>query len=319
MLACARIGAIHSVVFGGFAAASLATRIDDAQAEGDGHRRRRHARRQGGALQAPGRRGDPPVAAPAGQGADRQSRPRPGDDARRRARPRLRGAARAAHGRAGALRVARVDASPRTSSTRRGTTGKPKGVQRDTGGYAVALAASMQHIFCVAARRDDVHHQRHRLGGRPLLHRLRAAASTASTTIMYEGLPIRPDPGIWWKIVAEHKVNDDVQLADGDPRAEEAGSGVHEEVRPVVAAVPVPRRRAARRADRALDRRRARRRRSSTTTGRPRPAGRSCRRSRASRRRRASSAARRSRSTATTCSCCTRPPARGVGPTRRAC
>ena len=53
-----------------------------------------------------------------------------------------------------------------------GTTGKPKGVQRDTGGYAVALAASMHDIYCVAPGRDDVHDQRHRLGGRPFLHRL---------------------------------------------------------------------------------------------------------------------------------------------------
>ena len=44
MLATVRIGAIHSVVFGGFAAASLAARIDDAQPEGDGDERRRHAR-----------------------------------------------------------------------------------------------------------------------------------------------------------------------------------------------------------------------------------------------------------------------------------
>ena len=64
MLACARIGAIHSVVFGGFAAASLATRIDDAQPKVDDHRRRRHARRQGGPVQAPGRRGDPARAHP---------------------------------------------------------------------------------------------------------------------------------------------------------------------------------------------------------------------------------------------------------------
>ena len=58
MLACARIGAIHSVVFGGFAAASLATRIDDAKPKVMVTVRRRDARRQAGAVQAPGRRGD---------------------------------------------------------------------------------------------------------------------------------------------------------------------------------------------------------------------------------------------------------------------
>ena len=87
---------------------------------------------------------------------------------------------------------------------------------------------------------------------------------------MYEGLPIRPDPGIWWKIVAENQVQDDVQLADGDPGAEEAGPGVHEGARPVVAALSVPGRRAARRADGALGGGRAAASRSSTTTGRPR-------------------------------------------------
>ena len=56
-----------------------------------------------------------------------------------------------------------------------GTTGKPKGVQRDTGGYAVALAASMKHIFRGRAGRDLLLHQRHRLGRRPQLHRLRPA------------------------------------------------------------------------------------------------------------------------------------------------
>ena len=66
MLACARIGAIHSVVFGGFAAASLATRIDDATPEGDVHGRRRHARRPGDPVQAARRRSDPPREASAG-------------------------------------------------------------------------------------------------------------------------------------------------------------------------------------------------------------------------------------------------------------
>jgi propionyl-CoA synthetase len=57
MLACARIGAIHSVVFGGFASGSLATRIDDAKPKLIVSCRCRHARRQGRALQAPARRG----------------------------------------------------------------------------------------------------------------------------------------------------------------------------------------------------------------------------------------------------------------------
>ena len=54
ILACARIGAVHSVVFGGFAAASLAARIDDARPQADGDRRRRQPHGQGRALQAAG-------------------------------------------------------------------------------------------------------------------------------------------------------------------------------------------------------------------------------------------------------------------------
>jgi len=87
-----------------------------------------------------------------------------------------------------------------------GTTGHPKGVQRDTGGYAVALAASIKHIYCGEAGETMfttsdigwvVGHSYIVYG--PLI--------SGMTTILYEGLPIRPDAGIWWKIVADHKVS----------------------------------------------------------------------------------------------------------------
>ena len=175
MLACVRIGAIHSVVFGGFAAASLATRIDDAQAEGHGHRRRRHARRQGDPLQAPRRRGDPPREASAARtciivdrGIDAACRARAGRDLDY-------ATLREQHLGAQVPCEWLESSEPSYILYTSGTTGKPKGVQRDTGGYAVALAASMRDIFCVRARRDDVHDLRHRLGRRPLVHRLRAA------------------------------------------------------------------------------------------------------------------------------------------------
>ena len=86
-----------------------------------------------------------------------------------------------------------------------GTTGKPKGVQRDTGGYAVALAASMRYVY--GARPGETMFTASDVGWvvghsyivyGPLIHGM--------TTIVYEGLPTRPDPSIWWKIVAEHKV-----------------------------------------------------------------------------------------------------------------
>jgi propionyl-CoA synthetase len=87
-----------------------------------------------------------------------------------------------------------------------GTTGKPKGVQRDTGGYAVALAASMDYIFCGKAGETMfatsdigwvVGHSYIIYG--PLL--------AGMATIMYEGTPLRPDPGIWWRLVEKYQVS----------------------------------------------------------------------------------------------------------------
>jgi len=86
-----------------------------------------------------------------------------------------------------------------------GTTGKPKGVQRDTGGYAVALAASMKHIY--SANPGETYFSTSDIGWvvghsyivyGPLLNGM--------ATVVYEGVPIRPDPGIWWKIVQDCKV-----------------------------------------------------------------------------------------------------------------
>ncbi|MEO5766479.1 MAG: AMP-binding protein, partial [Casimicrobiaceae bacterium] len=86
-----------------------------------------------------------------------------------------------------------------------GTTGRPKGVQRDTGGHAVALASSMRTIFCVAPGESmfttsDIGWV---VGHSYIVY---APLLGGCTTIMYEGLPIRPDPSIWWKIVADHRV-----------------------------------------------------------------------------------------------------------------
>jgi propionyl-CoA synthetase len=86
-----------------------------------------------------------------------------------------------------------------------GTTGRPKGVQRDTGGYAVALAASMKHIFCggpgeTIFTTSDIGWV---VGHSYIIY---APLIAGMTTILYEGVPIRPDAGIWWKIVEQHKV-----------------------------------------------------------------------------------------------------------------
>jgi len=87
-----------------------------------------------------------------------------------------------------------------------GTTGKPKGVQRDVGGYAVALAASMKYIYCGNAGEtmftaSDIGWV---VGHSYIIY---APLIAGMTTVMYEGVPVRPDAGIWWKIVQDQKVS----------------------------------------------------------------------------------------------------------------
>ena len=90
-----------------------------------------------------------------------------------------------------------------------GTTGKPKGVQRDTGGYAVALAASMKHIFCapLPGSAGETYFSTSDIGwvvGHSYIVYGPLIAGMAS--VMYEGLPTRPDAAIWWSLVEKYKV-----------------------------------------------------------------------------------------------------------------
>lgn len=203
MYACARLGAIHSVVFGGFAAKELAVRIDDATPKlvlsascGMEGRRivpykplldhalslARHAPFHCVILQ----RDPQPCDLVAGRDLDWME---------------ISAAAQPAD----CVPLAATD--PLYILYTSGTTGVPKGIVRDNGGHAVALKWSMEHVYGVSpgevfwAASDfgwAVGHSYMVYG--PLLH--------GCTTVIYEGKPVgTPDPGEFWRIVAEHRVN----------------------------------------------------------------------------------------------------------------
>jgi len=86
-----------------------------------------------------------------------------------------------------------------------GTTGQPKGVQRDVGGHAVAMAASIRHIY--RGEPGETFFATSDIGwavGHSYI--IYAPLIAGMTTVLYEGVPIRPDPGVWWKIVQDYNV-----------------------------------------------------------------------------------------------------------------
>ncbi|MFO0208626.1 MAG: AMP-binding protein, partial [Betaproteobacteria bacterium] len=148
MLACARIGALHSVVFGGFASVSLATRIDDAKPKvivsADAGSRAGKAVPYKGLLdEAIALSQFPPQKVVLVDRGLAEMSLVPGRDLDY-------GRLRAEHMNDEVACEWMESSEPSYILYTSGTTGKPKGVQRDTGGYAVALAASMEQIFCCA-------------------------------------------------------------------------------------------------------------------------------------------------------------------------
>lgn len=204
MLACARIGAIHSVVFGGFAAHNLALRIDDAEPKllicADAGMRcgkvipyKPLVDAALGEAKAP-----PPHVLVVSRGLDPQMKRVEGRDVDY---ARL----RAEHMNVEVPVTWLESNEPSYLLYTSGTTGKPKGIQRDVGGYAVAMAMSTRMVFDIAPGQvmfstSDVGwavgHSYNVYG--PLI--------VGATSVLYEGLPTHPDPGIWWRLCETYRV-----------------------------------------------------------------------------------------------------------------
>ena len=202
MLACARLGAIHSVVFGGFAARELAIRIDDAKPKlvlsaSCGIEVQRVIPYKPLLDEAIDIAEHKPEKCVIKQRPQVQAELKPGrdfdwDELESKAEP------------AECVSVAATD--PLYILYTSGTTGRPKGVVRDNGGHAVALKWSMKHIYGIGP--GDVYWAASDVGwvvGHSYI--VYAPLFMGATTIIFEGKPVgTPDPGAFWRVISQHGV-----------------------------------------------------------------------------------------------------------------
>ena len=214
MLACARIGAVHAVVFGGFAPRELAVRIDDTKPKvlltaSAGKEVDRVIDYQEIVNDALEEATYPPQTSIVLQRDFHRVQLQEGRDldwveACEMAQP------------VGCVELDATD--PLYILYTSGTTGRPKGVVRDNGGHAVAMKFSMKHVY--DAEPGEVFWAASDVGWvvghsyivyAPLIH--------GATTILYEGKPVRtPDAGAFWRVVSEHDVRVLFTAPDRDPR-----------------------------------------------------------------------------------------------------